>query len=91
MVASNGVKDLPSWHQYKLSSSTCDEYLFRSRDAPDNRKRHLDSWVARESAEAEREEMKKVSREVRAKFAHSFPVVPEAAAWLTVFKETRDR
>ena len=75
---------------YKLDPEKCSDYYHLCRGCPEGKKRQLEAWRERATADEERREMAEVSRKVRAKFDR-FPRVPAADDWLKHFDEEKDR
>lgn len=81
------------WQAYKLSTEKYEEYLFKCRDGVVYRKRQLDACRGKEKADAQQVEIADRVKRIRSnsKIFKPFPVVPAAAAWLSIFKEDRLR
>ena len=77
------------WKARKLSHSTYDNYLHLCRDSVLTKRRNLQAVQQREEEEEEEKEMQLLVKRLRSGF--SFTAVPEAEAWLEVFKAEKDR
>ena len=78
------------WKQRKLSHEQYEEYLFLTRDGVVSRKRNLECVQEWELQQGEAKERQEAIRRVKARFT-AFDAVPEAQAWLDLFKAERDR
>ena len=78
------------WKQRKLSHERYEEYLFFTRDGVVSRKRNLDVVKEREQYDDEAVERSEATKRVKSRFVEFAPV-PEAVAWLQLFKEELDR
>ena len=78
------------WKQRKLSHERYEEYLFFTRDGVVSRKRNLDVVKEREQYDDECVERSEAIKRVKPRFGE-FPPIPEAVAWLQLFKEELDR
>ena len=76
------------WKAYKLSSEVYDAYLPKTRDGYLAKKRNLDACREREARDKRAAEMEERTKRIRsnAGLFQPFPSVPEAGAWLEVFK-----
>ena len=76
------------WRQYKLTHEQYHEYLFACRDGVLSRKRNFDMVVAEEDERVGQKAIDARVARIRANQAlyAPFPEVPEASAWLQLFK-----
>ena len=81
------------WKQRKLAHDVYEEYLFLSRDGVPGRKRNFEAVREREAQIAEQAEIAATTKRLRStpSLYKSFPEVPEAAAWLKLFKSDQLR
>ena len=75
------------WKAGKLSNDVYEEYLFACKDGVVYRKRNLDAVKEREQHTAAQAELEARVKRIRTnpQIFRSFPLVPEAQAWLQVF------
>ena len=76
------------WKRYKLEDHMYEHaYLYLARDGVQARKRNLDACKAWNEAAAEQEEIDRVVKRIRGNAAlyQPFPVLPEVAAWQSLF------
>ena len=75
------------WKHYKLEDHMYEQYLYLARDGVQARKRNLDACKAWKEAAGEQEEIDRVVKRIRgnASLYQPFPVLPEVAAWQSLF------
>eukprot|EP00973_Karenia_brevis_P000792 110049-Karenia_brevis.AAC.1 len=76
------------WKQRKISHDTWKDYLYKCRDGVVSRKRNLDAVLEHERRESRQNVIADRVRRIRSNsnLFKGFPEIPEATAWLQLFK-----